>query len=132
MLLPLLMFAAGITLIGTAVMTGEADVSLVVIFPVFSGSSALFLLGTVLLILSFLAGFAILAMDNVEVERREAQPPGRARSTETGPKTRFGGMVLIGPIPIAFGSDKNIAVLMLALGVATIVGVLVLLLFLAQ
>ena len=54
MWVPVALFVAGACLIGEAVATGEAEVSLVVIFPVFTGSSAVFLLGTVLILLSCL------------------------------------------------------------------------------
>ena len=132
MFLPLLIFAAGIVMVSATVAKGDADVSLVVIFPVFSGSSALFLLGVVLVILSFLAGFAMLATGQVETDRHGLQPLGPERTVSAERGTKYGGVVLIGPIPIAFGSDKRIATLMLLIGVATIVAILALLLLLAQ
>jgi len=119
-------------MVGATVATGEADVSLVIIFPVFSGSSALFLLGVVLVILSFLAGFAMLATGQVEMDKHGPRPLGPERTVSAERGTKYGGVVLIGPIPIAFGSDKRIATLMLLIGVATIVAILASLLLLAQ
>jgi uncharacterized protein (TIGR00304 family) len=127
MWLPIALFLAGVFTIGYAVATGEAEVSLVIIFPVFSGSSGLFLLGILLLVASFFVGFALLAF--AQPSEQEAQgtnpvkEPSRTRSS-------YGGVVLIGPIPIAFGSDKSVAMLMLAIGIilaAIFIGALLLL-----
>jgi len=129
MWLPVAVFFAGMACIAAAVATGEADVDLVVIFPVFSGSSGLFLLGTVLIILSFLIGFAILAMSQAELATNMALPSTSQKLTVER-KMQYGGVVLIGPLPIAFGSDRRIAVIMLVLGIAmaiTLISVLLML-----
>lgn len=117
--IPIAMFAAGLVLIASAVATGEADVSLFVIFPVFSGSGGLFLLGTLLIILSFILGFLMLAMGQLDAQSVMTWPQGATRP-EAGPshvEKEFGGVVLIGPIPIAFGSNRRIALFMLVLGI---------------
>lgn len=114
MWLPIALFLAGVFTIGYAVATGEAEVSLVVIFPVFSGSSGLFLLGILLLVASFFSGFALLAFS------QPPAPEGQGTDSIEGtskPRSQYGGVVLIGPIPIAFGSDMGIAKLMLAIGI---------------
>jgi uncharacterized protein (TIGR00304 family) len=114
MWLPIALFLAGVLAIGYAVATGEAEVSLVIIFPVFSGSSGLFLLGVLLLVASFFVGFALLAFaQSSEQEVRGTNPV----KEPSGTKSSYGGVVLIGPIPIAFGSDKSIAMLMLVIGI---------------
>jgi uncharacterized protein (TIGR00304 family) len=122
--IPVLIFVAGIACIALAVAEGEAEVSLLLIFPVFSGSSALFLLGTVLIVLSFFVGFAMLAMGQMELGRSQ-----RELGQSTGPQqiqkdTKYGGVVLVGPIPIAFGSDRTMAVIMLMIGVVLAIVVL--------
>lgn len=38
-------------------------------------------------------------------------------------ETRFGGIVLIGPLPIAFGSDKEILFYAIALGLVTLAAI---------
>lgn len=129
MWLPVAVFFAGMACIAAAVATGEADVDLVVIFPVFSGSSGLFLLGTVLIILSFLIGFAILAMSQAELATNMALPSTSQKLT-VEKKMRYGGVVLIGPLPIAFGSDRRIAVIMLVLGIAMAIALISVLLML--
>ncbi len=113
--LPIAMFIAGLLVIGYSVATGEADVSLVVIFPVFSGSSGLFLLGIILVIASFFVGFVMLIGVAQEPQVESTVTTGKEQSRKK--TASYGGLVLIGPIPIAFGSDKNIAIIMLIVGV---------------
>jgi uncharacterized protein (TIGR00304 family) len=116
MWLPIAMFLAGAFTIAYAVASGKADVSLVVIFPVFSGSSGIFLLGILLIVASFFVGFGLLAMAPAELEEGTASTMSQV-SNQTKRETKFGGVVLIGPIPIAFGSDKNLALAMLVVGI---------------
>ncbi len=101
-----------------AVATGDADVSLVLIFPVLSGSSAVFLLGVLLIFLSFVVGFAMIAKSGIiPPEMQESSVPTK-QADNTERRTEFGGVVLIGPIPIAFGSNKKVALVMLVIGIA--------------
>lgn len=122
--IPVAMFVVGIALIATAVATGEADVSLVVVFPVFSGSSLLFLLATLLIISSFIVGFVLMAMDPERTEERvEAASEGISSSAPRS-RTEYGGVVLLGPIPIAFGSNRRVALIMLVVGIILAIVVL--------
>jgi len=132
LLIPVLLFVAGVSLIGAAVAQGEAEVSLLLIFPVFSGSSGLFILGTVLILLSFVSGFAFMALGQAEaagLELSKLAPAGRAAERER--RTKYGGVVLVGPVPIAFGSDQKMALAMLVLGIVLAVVLLGVLLLLA-
>ena len=130
--LPVLVFAAGLACIAVAVAEGEAEVSLLLIFPVFSGSSALFMLGTLLIVLSFFVGFAMLAMGQKELGRfqRELGQPVEQRQPQK--ETKYGGVVLVGPVPIAFGSDRTTAVIMLIIGIVLAIVVLGLIVAFAQ
>ena len=113
---PIAVFLGGIACIAAAVITGEAEADLVLIFPVFRGSSGLFLAGILLIILSFFVGFAILAMTQAELAA-SLQPPSASERQGVEKKTSYGGVVLIGPFPIAFGSDRKIALTMLVIGI---------------
>lgn len=117
--IPIALFGGGLGLIISAVATGEADVSLFLIFPVFSGSSGLFLLGTVLIILSFIVGFLMLAMGQLELQTSGPWPQSSAGpdAAREPVKKEYGGVVLVGPIPIAFGSSRSMALFMLILGI---------------
>ena len=115
---PIAVFVSGLACIAAAAVGGEADVRLILIFPVFSGSSWLFILGTLLIVLSFFVGFAIVAIGGTEADRSQ---PGSVepRSPATSQRrTTYGGVVLVGPIPIAFASSKNMAIFMLMIGIA--------------
>lgn len=130
-MVPVGLFITGVACIAGAVLTGQGDVSLFLVFPVFSGSSGLFLLGTVLIISSFVTGFMFLMMGQVELAGADlgqtSEEAGQVRGS-TG--RRYGGVVLIGPVPIAFGSDKNIALAMLVLGIVLAIALLIALAFL--
>lgn len=128
-LAPVGLFVAGVACIAGSVLSGETEVSLLLIFPVFSGSSALFLLGTSFIVLSFIVGFLALMMGQAELAG--AGPGSRGGASVEGTarvEKKYGGVVLLGPVPIAFGSDKGIALAMLAVGVVVLA--LVLLVFL--
>lgn len=115
---PIALFVGGMCAIFASVATGEADVSFFLIIPVFSGSSLLFLLGTGLILLSFVVGFVLLAAGQEAIDSKVGTGLPQAPAARVDRKTSFGGVVLLGPIPIAFGSDRRIAVIMLILGVA--------------
>lgn len=104
--------------IAAAVMGGEGDVSLFLIFPVFSGSSWLFILGTLLIVLSFFVGFAMIVIGGTAADRSQLGSVEPNSPAPTRRKTTYGGVVLVGPIPIAFASSKNMAIFMLIIGIA--------------
>lgn len=115
---PIAVFVSGIACIAAAAVGGEADVRLFLIFPVFSGSSWLFILGTLLIVLSFFVGFAMIAIGGTEADRSQPGSVEPRPSATTQRKTTYGGMVLVGPIPIVFASSRNMAILMLIIGIA--------------
>jgi uncharacterized protein (TIGR00304 family) len=124
MMLPVVTFVAGVAVIALAVATGEARVELVLIFPVFSGSSGLFLLGIVLILLSFIIGFTLLAMAQAELLNAADGQVESQGIDKTRTETKYGGVVLIGPVPIAFGSERRIALAMLVAGIVVAVIIL--------
>jgi len=116
--IPIALFIGGLCVIFAAVASGQAEVSFLLVIPVFTGSSMVFLLGTGLILLSFVVGFMMLASGQAEFEQMTGAGTRATPSTRTERKTSFGGVVLLGPIPIAFGSDKKMAIIMLVVGVA--------------
>ncbi len=117
----LLVLGAG--LIGYSVMAGEGNVGIFVIFPYYMGTGIIGLIS----ILAIMAGIFLLFFSFVPVdidegrwenmEERGEQPlprPGRYQdkkemTRERGGrnKVRGGGVILIGPIPIVWGSDSE-------------------------
>ena len=97
----------GITLVVVSVVQGGATVSLVVIIPVVSGSSATFVAGVALVIAGFLA---LLLAFSGPWPLEEAPLGPDAQGTSSGKAAGgAGGFVLIGPVPIVFGSWRGIS-----------------------
>ena len=96
---------AGAALLVDATLHGRASLSLVVIVPVLSGGSAEFLLGVALLLVGvFLLPLAFWGpAENPPV----VAPTEGAEAAAPEPETVGGGVVLIGPVPLFFGSWKN-------------------------
>jgi len=111
----LIALGAGIGLIGYAVATGEGNFGLLLIFPVFYGSGGLMALGGLLLFAGVFMSFIGFAMDaGYEVVGMPGiQSMGEHKATggpkPTGRKSNVGGVVLIGPVPIVFGSSPRSA-----------------------
>ncbi len=119
-----------------AVAAGEAQVQLFIIFPVISGSSLLFIVGVLLIVASFVLGFVLLAGSITEGEPVEPSEPIDEKTGQSLPpakrNTRYGGVVLVGPIPIIFGSDRRMAWIMVVLAIILIAIVLSIAFFSAQ
>ncbi len=123
MWIPLALFIAGVACIAVAAATGEAKVQLLIYFPLISGSGPIFLAGVLLIASSFILGFVLAFSSILEENARPLMPSeGRqARATESPQnRTRYGGVVLIGPVPIIFGSDRRMAFAMLVIAAVVI------------
>ncbi|MCI4350991.1 MAG: DUF131 domain-containing protein [Thermoplasmata archaeon] len=95
-----LLLVIGAGLVVHAVLTGNAHLFLLVIVPVVAGSSVEFFLGVVLLAIGlFVLPWSLVGTMN-EVDSRGAE---RERP-DPGSSHASGGVVLVGPIPIFFGS----------------------------
>jgi len=93
---------AGVALVLTSVAGGGAHVSLLLFVPVVSGSSLLFLVGVLLLIVGFFSlPFSLSGVD--------VAPPAPTIGATTASSAGAGGFVLIGPVPIVFGGWKGIS-----------------------
>ncbi len=103
---PLLLLVAGVLLVADAVRRGAATLSLVVIVPVVSGSSSEFVLGVVALI----AGIFLLPWLAWREQGAPDPGPGPAdpgESPNPGATGGTGGLILVGPVPIFFGSWRR-------------------------
>jgi uncharacterized protein (TIGR00304 family) len=94
---------AGVALVADAVVQARANLWLVVFVPVISGRSAEFLLGVVLL----LVGLFLLPLSLWEPTEEELREPGATLASPSG--NGAGGLVLVGPVPIFFGSWRNVS-----------------------
>jgi uncharacterized protein (TIGR00304 family) len=114
---PVGLFVIGLALVVAAVLAGEAEVDLVVVIPVVSGSGPMMLGGVAMIALGFLTGFAALALSSGSWQYDDEVAPSRPGRSMEGPRTRYGGLVMIGPVPIAFGSDRKLAKAMMVIGI---------------
>ncbi len=104
-ILGLLLALLGLCLIGFGIFTGELQVALFIIFPLVYGQGLLGAAGIFLIFLGFVVFFLSFSVETAP-SRKEASgdesPPAERE------KSRFGGVVFIGPIPIVFGSGKEL------------------------
>ncbi len=125
MLLSIAMILGGLAGLVVAYAQGDAELSVVVVIPVLSGTGAPFALGVLLLMggffLLFLSwGMRTMAAVALEEEEEPAAPRPREPSAAGGPASagsQWGGVVFIGPIPIAFGSNPRMNRIMLVAAV---------------
>jgi len=123
------LLALGAASLALGVSRGEASFYLVLIFPVITGTGAWAVLGILLLAAGFF--LTILALPFRTFEEPvivKAPPPPAPPEVPPQPasRSRWGGVVFLGPIPIVFGSDQRIAQWMLVAGVILFLALLVL------
>jgi uncharacterized protein (TIGR00304 family) len=122
--LGLLLLIGGIALLGWAVSRGEAEFYLFIVFPVVTGSGAIFASGALLFMVGVIATFFGLSMRAAEgmaeeygdaPPRQAAHPDQLAQAGAPAPRggAEFGGVVFIGPIPIVFGKGQRMGKWML-------------------
>jgi uncharacterized membrane protein len=91
----------GVALLGAAVVTGSANLVLVVFVPVLTGGASLLFLGGVasvflgVLLVPFAFGYEL--VDSTEAEAVGSPSPGASA----------GGVILLGPVPIFLGSWRQ-------------------------
>jgi len=100
------------------VLNGEAEVGVVLIFPFIIGSGILSLLG-----MMFLFFGVLLYMSGLYHHNLCGHPiVGNEVSHESSkPKLRGGGVVLIGPIPIIFGTSWKMTIVALEITIIVLV-----------
>lgn len=97
---------------------GIVRAGIFIIFPFFVSSNPLSLIPFVLII----SGFFLLFLSPARRVREDLyydRPEDVTRKDENGEKkTKFGGLIMIGPIPILFGNDRRIIYILAGIAVA--------------
>jgi uncharacterized protein (TIGR00304 family) len=117
----------GLAATAWSVYSGLIGFSLVVIVPVLTSDSAL---GS-LPLLTIFVGFVLIALGPALGEEGSdaAEDDEDAGANETrAEQSKFGGVVLIGPVPIIFGSDRGMALIAAAIAIVILVLVILFLL----
>ena len=131
----LALLVLGVALIAASVATGEGQLYLILFIPVFTSSGLFGLLGVVAVFAGLFVAMASAVLSPIgvrtEPESREPdRPTNPPAAAEASTRRKFGGVVMIGPIPVVFGSDRGITQWMIVLGfvllILTIVAWLVL------
>ncbi len=115
MIVPLTLFILGLVLAAYAVITGEANFALFLIFPVIYGGGMFLLLGIALIFLSFIS-FFFLSIGGMGSPSYGHDRYGAEGGERTKKETDYGGVIFIGPIPIIFGKDKDTTKTMMYIG----------------
>ena len=135
----ILMIIVGIIVMGYSVSLGETEVVWFLIFPIIIGHGMYSFLGTILIIFAIFVGIYgfiqggewVLAGEDDYDEffgsrkrpdhaQRSSPRTGQRHPPQPQHKVRGGGVVLIGPIPIIFGSDKKSAIILSVLAIIII------------
>ncbi len=116
-LLSLICFILGIAFFTIGFLSGDVETGVFIVFPFLSGSDIYAFLGFIFIfiaILLFMFGFASCAVS--EDFSSGIEEPGPPKKTSV----KGGGVVLIGPIPIVFGSNWKIAMVMMIVAIILI------------
>lgn len=121
-LLSIALFVTGAALLYQGMAREGGQVYLFLFFPVFVVSGPLSALGSLLIFLSIVLGFLSLVIyppRRGDLGTPPEAPPGSPMSHGDLPrKGRWGGVLLLGPIPIVFGSDVKLTTVILILALA--------------
>lgn len=116
----------GVASLVAAAVRGELQVHLFLIFPLVTGTGPFGVFGILLLMAAAVAAFFVprrsLAWD-AEPDRPHVQDVPREQPPATGAaRGRSGGLLLLGPLPIVWGSDRGMAkgLILLAIVLAAI------------
>lgn len=125
-----ILFGIGVILIIMGIFTGSSHVALFLIFPVIYGKGLLSFLGCLLIFFGIF--LILLSLHFGDKESEEYYPPPNEEyypppnyeefsqneifpQKEVRKEKRYGGVILIGPIPIVIGSDKNMVIIALTI-----------------
>jgi len=117
-LLPLVFFISGIVFFSLGILTGEIEIGIVLIFPFIVGSGIHAFLGFIsifIAIILFMIGFVSkFSSDDLNVHKKDINQTNKKTSVKGG------GIILIGPIPIVFGTNWKIALMLMILAMIVV------------
>ena len=117
-ILSLICFILGIIFFIMGFLSGDVETGIIVIFPFFSGSGIYPFLGFIFIFIAIVLFIFGLASRTVSEDfGNEIGQPDQQKKTSI----KGGGVVFIGPIPIIFGSNWKIALLMMVVAIILII-----------
>lgn len=112
----LISFFAGLICFSIGLLTGDMEAGFFVIIPFIAGSGIFAFLGFIFIFIAFIL-FMFASTKNIEYRNYNESENGVEKKTSV----KGGGVVLIGPIPIVFGSNWKIALVMMLIAVIIII-----------
>jgi uncharacterized protein (TIGR00304 family) len=112
-ILSLVCFLIGCILLGYGFIQGQISFGLIVFIPFFIGSGLFATLGFVMVFLGMILFYLghLQTFDNANLFKSSMNTGEKNQEVFTGKKSvKTGGIILIGPIPIVFGSTKKMLV----------------------
>ena len=111
---------ASLAILTLALLEGGAQGAFILFVPVLYGTSTLFAVGVGFLLLTFVLLFLTLSFGALR-----GPVGGRAPAAGSpSPPPEVGGFLLVGPVPIVFGSRKDLWPYLVPLAVATLLAVI--------
>lgn len=124
LLFAFILLICGVALLGYSVTSGEGNAAVIVFIPVYYGSGLYSFLGVLCIMMGlFFAFFGIAAQmeDLVDYNGSSKPQPSQPGGPRTQKSIKGGGVVLIGPIPIIFGSDAKTAMALVLMAIVLII-----------
>ncbi len=115
--MPQAMILVGIAVLAYGMHIGEGGIYFIVFIPVIYGTGPLPVIGGLLIMFGFFLFMTQRFTAISKVQPLASTPaPGGENDSAPDVKRKLGGMVLIGPIPIIFGSDARITLMVSIIG----------------
>jgi uncharacterized protein (TIGR00304 family) len=123
----LILGISGVIILGYSASQGESNAGIFLFIPVFYGSGLFAFLGVLCIMGAMILGFVGFAERNLSREDHDPQPTGTSKPTTSRPQKSIkgGGVVLIGPIPIIFGSDPKTTVVLVVFALIIMVAAII-------
>lgn len=115
--LSLVFFLTGVVLLIVGGLKGEVETGFVLFFPFIVGSGIYAFLG----VISIFVSIVLYMFSFTTISNSKLKDVHREEEVEEKKDVKGGGVVLIGPIPIVFGSNWKVAVLLMLLALVLIV-----------
>ena len=121
----------GLFLFAFSIYLGEGGFALFLIFPVFYSTGITGLIAILLIFMGFLLIFLSPFHEITHAATHQSYyEEGKYEIHPAKKEKHYGGVVLIGPIPIIFGSDKNMVMISILATILILVAIGVLFIFL--
>jgi uncharacterized protein (TIGR00304 family) len=123
LLLPISLFLLGVFFLGYGLFIEEVTIGLAVFIPFIISNGVFGFLGIICLFLSMISLFFILTqLSSIPYSNQSQQ---RDKGEHSSKKSKIGGVIFLGPIPIVFGSDKKITQSMILVSIIISIIILV-------